>query len=673
MNVLAPLAPLAAASVEHGGKAHGLARLLAVGAPVPPGVVVPAAAFTATVGALPAELPWSERAAALAHLASAAEHAEAPGLAAAVTAAATELGPRVIVRSSLAVEDRATGAAPGVGASTVVPAAEAWLAVRSVWASALTPLVAAYARAAPGAVIAAPTVIVQRYEPGFRATVYTRPPGRPDDPHAWIACGPGAPTVIPRDGDGATWREALALARLAEDALAAPAGVDVELVWAFARSAWVIVQARPLVHPPPRPARTPAPPMIVAALAADGVAWRRDLAHNPAPLSVAQAELCARVEAAAIAPFRLRVVAHHLYWAARPDPPTPTITTAAALADAIAARERAVAELLAAPVDALDGALARYLAVYRILAGELGPLVAAGKAHFAAAMAAAAVAPTDALAWTPRPSSIGARLADAVAGRIDRATLAGELAAVAPSWDVAAPTLAETPARLDDALARAALRTATPSPAPPPPPALADAIAIGQVALDAGERDDLWYWRAQALVRHALLARAAALGLDGDDVFWLPFDALEGALTPETARGRAAAARAAAARAAAWDLPLSADGTPPAPAWRGAGVGGRAHGPAHHSDGTAAIPRGAIAVVRAITPALALALDGALAIVSDSGSPLDHGPAMARELGIPCVVGCAGAFDALAEGQWLAVDGDRGEVTPYASSPSSSS
>ena len=41
---------------------------------------------------------------------------------------------------------------------------------------------------------------------------------------------------------------------------------------------------------------------------------------------------------------------------------------------------------------------------------------------------------------------------------------------------------------------------------------------------------------------------------------------------------------------------------------------------------------------------------------------LDHGAAMARELGIPCVVGCRDAWIQLSDGAHIAVDGDAGTV-----------
>ena len=74
------------------------------------------------------------------------------------------------------------------------------------------------------------------------------------------------------------------------------------------------------------------------------------------------------------------------------------------------------------------------------------------------------------------------------------------------------------------------------------------------------------------------------------------------------------------------------------------------------------LPLGAIAVTPAVTPALAVALVGAAAIVSETGGLLDHGAAMARELGIPCVVGCTDAMSLPAHAL-VTVDGDAGSVT----------
>jgi len=69
-----------------------------------------------------------------------------------------------------------------------------------------------------------------------------------------------------------------------------------------------------------------------------------------------------------------------------------------------------------------------------------------------------------------------------------------------------------------------------------------------------------------------------------------------------------------------------------------------------------------VVVTRAITPALAMFVEGCAALVSETGGLLDHGAALARELGVTCVVGCAGAWTQLADGMLISVDGDAGTV-----------
>ena len=55
--------------------------------------------------------------------------------------------------------------------------------------------------------------------------------------------------------------------------------------------------------------------------------------------------------------------------------------------------------------------------------------------------------------------------------------------------------------------------------------------------------------------------------------------------------------------------------------------------------------------------------DGSYAVVSETGGYLDHGAALARELGIPCVVGCRDAWSVLVDGMIVSVDGDGGVVS----------
>jgi len=49
---------------------------------------------------------------------------------------------------------------------------------------------------------------------------------------------------------------------------------------------------------------------------------------------------------------------------------------------------------------------------------------------------------------------------------------------------------------------------------------------------------------------------------------------------------------------------------------------------------------------------------GCAGIVSETGGPLDHGAALARELGIPCIVGCHDAWSLLTDGMIVTLDGD---------------
>jgi pyruvate,water dikinase len=53
---------------------------------------------------------------------------------------------------------------------------------------------------------------------------------------------------------------------------------------------------------------------------------------------------------------------------------------------------------------------------------------------------------------------------------------------------------------------------------------------------------------------------------------------------------------------------------------------------------------------------------GCAAIVCETGGLLDHGAALARELGITCVVNCHEAWSRLPDGTIVSVDGDRGSV-----------
>ncbi len=263
---------------------------------------------------------------------------------------------RVIVRSSVTIEDSASGAAAGVFESIRDPD-DVWAAVRAVWLAALAPLAVAYARRRAGEIHVG--VIVQAIAPGELVTIYTRPPGSPASDDVLVQRGDrvtresrGSPTV------------AVAVAVAAEAAIGATAGADVELA-----GDW-IVQARPIVHPTKRVRAEP--PEIVLAPLRDGRVWTWDVAHNPDPLSPAQAGLVELVERAKLGAYELRVCGGYLYATPRANFAPPIVANVRDQAAAITAKLDAA---LAGDAPAID----RYVACYAIWANELSPLIAAAR------------------------------------------------------------------------------------------------------------------------------------------------------------------------------------------------------------------------------------------------------------------------------------------------------
>jgi phosphohistidine swiveling domain-containing protein len=409
------------------------------------------------------------------------------------------------------------------------------------------------------------------------------------------------------------------------------------------------VQARPIVHPPP-PARRPPPPALLAALVADGRRWTWDVTHNPDPLSPAQASLVELVERAQIAPWSMRVCAGYLY-----TTPLDTGQRREEPIDVTHFQERAadIEARVAAIVDTdatldVTAATARYLAFYELWARELVPLIAAGRAGATAAQLVGA-----------RPSAVEATLRAAARGEIDEITALERLAPLAPTWDVAVPTFGERPEIIRAAIARAKDIEHI-SRAPDHEDALVRAAA------DLGERDDIWFARAQWLVRRALLQRAAETGVAPEDICWLSLEDSAAPLEPEDAARRASAARAAAERAAKWAMPLVIGDharIDDRPALHGHGSGAPAiSGRVVRFESLARameVTRGDVIVTRAITPALAVFVVGCAAIISETGGPLDHGAAIARELGVPFIVGCKDAWSLLHDGMIVTIDGDR--------------
>jgi pyruvate,water dikinase len=673
------------ADANCGGKAVGLQRLMTAGLDVPPGFVIDGRAFQSIVG----ELRIDDTADIGHILGEAAERiatARIPDdLADAVNARIGELGPLLAVRSSATIEDQAAGAAAGVFSSRrAVPVDEVWDAIRAVWTSALTPLAAAYARKRGSGISIG--VIVQEFVDGKPLVVYTRPPGQPSSPEILIQredhVARHSRDDLPREIEA---QHAAVLALRVEQVLALPAGVDVELVQLRKQSGFdvametSIVQARPIVHPSPR-VLTPPPDAVLAPLQ-DGRVWMWDVAHNPDPLSVAQQGLVERVERAGIAPWSLRIVAGFLYSASpsgdsaassRGEPP-PSLGSVDEVAKRAAELEARLETTLSVTEPALSEAIERYLAFYAIWARELSPLIAGARAVLPTALRARDLEHAAPLLIGQRASAVEATLLAAARGDLDEEDVVRQLGCLSPAWDVAAPTFGERPGLLRDAIARAAVVLAKPREKKLELPGyprglereLAEPIALGRLAAELGERDDALFARAQFLVRKALLARGRELGI-GDDVFWIALD--EASADRDKLRRKASGARAAAQRVARWQMPVVVGGEPPveATSLRGSGTGPRVSGRVVRFESLAsaiAVGAGDVVVTRAMTPALAVLVAGCAALVSESGGLLDHGAALARELGVPCVVGCRDAWSQLANGMLVTVDGDAGSVT----------
>ena len=70
-----------------------------------------------------------------------------------------------------------------------------------------------------------------------------------------------------------------------------------------------------------------------------------------------------------------------------------------------------------------------------------------------------------------------------------------------------------------------------------------------------------------------------------------------------------------------------------------------------------------VLVVRTLEPGLAGLLPRAAGLVAETGSVLSHLAILARELGVPTVVGVSDALERFPSGSTVIVDGSTGEVT----------
>nr|NLI49442.1 phosphoenolpyruvate synthase [Propionibacterium sp.] len=188
--------------------------------------------------------------------------------------------------------------------------------------------------------------------------------------------------------------------------------------------------------------------------------------------------------------------------------------------------------------------------------------------------------------------------------------------------------------------------------------------------------------RAFGLLRTALLASGRDLVAAGvldaaDDVFFLDVDELTGAFGRHDLRDRVAARRAVRARElrrARVPLLMVSDGrtffegvSDAAGAdLAGAGVSpGVVEGVVRvvHDPRTSELRPGEIMVCRGTDPAWTPLFLTASGLVTEVGGMMTHGSVVAREYGIPAVVGVGGATQVLTDGQRVRLDGTAGTIT----------
>jgi rifampicin phosphotransferase len=690
-----------------GGKARSLLRLAEAGLPVPKAIVV-TTDLLATLRAGGPQLPATLAApgalttvegAARALAAAPWPEGFASALAREVDTLVPEPGARYAVRSSASIEDEAGFLAAGLFLSRVdVARGEVLEAVRAVLGSALSPAVVAYlaqhGRSTDNLGFA---VLIHEFIEGEAGGAAAYDPARAEP--ATIEVQSGRATAI-GDAPRARIEEAVR-------ALAATSGA-VELEWVVCDGHPTFLQLRPLQSPgrmAVRAAVVPLPSFDPLSAAKDrdlnDTDWHWDAAHNPLPLSPAQAGLVSLVDEQCTIGLRQRVVGGYLFYATDPT----SETTPIGAADALRGVWEAARQRLARPTPTLEQALETFAAIYQPLFGVVQPNSRAATGVLAAFLRRNGFDPAPLLpkllSGVPSAATERARRARALAEAIDprkRAaaleTYLEEFGDEAPRWDVAAPTWRERSASLErlmrgtnvgapiddqswreaDAAVRARLSEEVHA-------EWESRLSVARRAVAVAEDDDALYARLQAHVRRALLREGERLWQTGvladpNEVFWLPLDAVrsdargeapisygEAALALTAARGADAEARTNPPPLGAADtLDVGTDVVRGRPGAAGARIGPvRIYRGDHDHDHDGEH----VLVARTLLPT-ELPLLSPAAIVVETGGVLDHVAAQARERSIPAVVGAIGACRALRDGDQVLVDGGAGLVVRLA-------
>jgi phosphohistidine swiveling domain-containing protein len=660
-----------------GGKARSLARLAAAGLSTPAGFVITNELFRALGPSL--ALPDRIDDEALVALDCArAELMAAPFPAGFSQELAGRLSPGSLwsVRSSFAGEDVVGSLGAGVYESRVaVRPDEVETAIRQVVASALSAGAVAYALA-HGLRPASPplSVLVHPFVCGEAEGGAACVPERPEDPLIQLRTGTLA---------GAAATQLRAAMRTLVQAQGA-----VEVEWVAQGGNIVFLQMRPF-EPPPAPAPWRGWDDLEPGESRE--AWRWDQAHNPLPLSPVHAGLIALVDERCRIGIRQRVLGQYLFYASdtRPGPvPVPVEEAPARFAALRAEVDTRLAGLGENP--ALEEALDLLLSIEEPIFAIIQPALRLARANLAEFLRREAPATVSALgrllggvesmASERRRRAAELRVAEDAKARAQARERYLELFGdETPVWDVAVPTCHEAPeilfsgesARTDEALAETHEQV---SEQVEKQIALQrrdewrQLLRLARQAAGLGEDDDWLYARVQAALRRALLGLGKSLAgtgalSDASAVFYLPLHLVRSlAAGARVLDVQALAATGRATWEAACREPPPAQEAPDAVSVRGVGTGGRALGRVvlHRPESPRPAP-GQILVAATLLPS-ELPLLVAAALVTETGGPLDHVAAQARERRLPAVVGASGACRVFRDGDLVLVDADRGLV-----------
>jgi phosphohistidine swiveling domain-containing protein len=661
-----------------GGKARSLARLAAAGLRTPAGFAITDELFRAFAPSLVLPERIDDRA--LAKLDRArADLMSAPFPAGFSRELASRLALGVLwsVRSSFASEDVAGRLGAGVYESRVaVRPDEVETAIRQVLASALSAGAVAYALA-HGLRPAAPplSVLLHPFVRGEAEGGAACVRERPDDPLIQMRTGNLA-------GAAATQLRA-ALRGLVQTQGA------VEVEWVAQGENVVFLQMRPF-EPPPAPAPWRGWDDLEPGESRE--TWRWDQAHNPLPLSPVHAGLIALVDERCRIGIRQRVLGQYLFYASDTRPGPVPVSVEEAPGRFAALRAEVEAQLVAlGGAPELEETLDLLLAIEEPIFGIIQPALRLARANLAEFLRREAPSVVSALgqllggvesvASERRRRAAEMRVAEDTKARAQARERYLELFGDETSvWDVAVSTCRESPeilfsgesARADEALAETheqASEQVEKQIASQRRDEWRRLLRLARQSVGLGEDDDWLYARVQAALRRALLRLGQSLCVagalsDATAVFFLPLTLARslaaGSPAPANLQALAAAGRAA------WDAagrePPPAQEAPDAVSVRGVGTGGRALGRVvlHRPESPRPAP-GQILVAATLLPS-ELPLLVAAALVTETGGPLDHVAAQARERRLPAVVGAAGACRVFRDGDLVLVDADRGLV-----------